>query len=85
MPLRPLEPAVQENLCPGWDVTASDERYRGEPTSLGLMRFALGPELRGSIRDRLYWHGRLSPTLTSPAATWNEAAGCIHSSSAAEP
>jgi hypothetical protein len=47
----------------GWDATSSDEHYRGEPTSLGLMRFALGPELRGSIIDRLFWHGRLSPTL----------------------
>lgn len=47
----------------GWDVTGSDEHYRGEATSLGLMRFALGPELRGAIIDRLFWHGRLSPTL----------------------
>jgi hypothetical protein len=47
----------------GWDATSIDEHYRGEPTSLGLMRFALGPELRGAILDRLFWHGRLSPTL----------------------
>jgi hypothetical protein len=48
----------------GWDITSSDETYRGEPTSLGLMRFALGPELRGTLVDRLFLHGRLSPTLT---------------------
>ena len=48
----------------GWDITSSDETHRGEPTSLGLMRFALGPELRGTLVDRLFWHGRLSPTLT---------------------
>jgi hypothetical protein len=48
----------------GWDITSSDEHYRGEPTSLDLMRFAVGPELRGSLLDRLFWHGRLSPTLT---------------------
>jgi hypothetical protein len=47
----------------GWDATSTDDHYRGEPTSLGLMRFALGPELRGAIFDRLFWHGRLSPTL----------------------
>jgi hypothetical protein len=48
----------------GWDITSSDESYRGEATSLGLMRFALGPELRGSIIDRLFWHGRVAPTLS---------------------
>jgi hypothetical protein len=48
----------------GWDATSTEENYRGEPTSLGLMRFALGPELRGAIIDRLLWHGRLSPTLS---------------------
>ncbi len=56
----------------GWDVTSSDETYRGEDTSLGLMRFALGPELRGTIIDRLFWHGRLSPTLTRFSAELDE-------------
>ena len=48
----------------GVDITGSDEHYRGEDTSLGLLRLALGPELRSSLFDRLYWHGRLAPTLT---------------------
>lgn len=48
----------------GVDVTGSEADYRGEPTSLALLRLAVGPELRGSWLDRLYWHGRLAPTLT---------------------
>jgi hypothetical protein len=56
----------------GWDTSSSDARFRGEPTSLGVMRFALGPELRGSIVDRLYYHGRLSPTLTRLSAELDE-------------
>jgi hypothetical protein len=48
----------------GIDLTGSEADYRGEPTSLGLLRLALGPELRGSWLDRLYWHGRVAPTLT---------------------
>lgn len=46
------------------DVGGSEAAYRGEDTSLGLLRLAVGPELRGSWLDRLYWHGRLAPTLT---------------------
>lgn len=56
----------------GWDITSTDESYRGEATSLGLMRFALGPELRGSIIDRLFWHGRVAPTLTRLAVDLDE-------------
>jgi hypothetical protein len=48
----------------GIDVTGSEADYRGEDTSLGLVRLGLGPELRGSWLDRLYWHGRVAPTLT---------------------
>jgi hypothetical protein len=48
----------------GWDATGIDASYRGESTSLGLMRLSLGPELRASILDRLIGHARLSPTLT---------------------
>jgi hypothetical protein len=59
-PAGPLDVAA----VAGWDITSTDESYRGEATSLGLMRFALGPELRGSIIDRLFWHGRIAPTLT---------------------
>jgi hypothetical protein len=56
----------------GFDSTSSDESYRGEDTTLGLLRFAIGPELRGSLLDRLYWHGRLSPTLTRLSAELDE-------------
>jgi hypothetical protein len=56
----------------GWDTTSTDARFRGEAASLGIMRFALGPELRGSIIDRLYYHGRLSPTLTRLSAELDE-------------
>jgi hypothetical protein len=50
------------------DVTSSDADLRGSSTSLGLLRLSLGPELRSSILDRLYWHARLSPTLTRLSA-----------------
>ncbi len=56
----------------GWDTASASDRYRGERTSLGLMRFALGPELRGSIVDRLFWRGRVSPTLTRLSADLDE-------------
>jgi hypothetical protein len=56
----------------GWDTTGSDAQLRGEATSLGIMRFALGPEVRGSIIDRLGYHGRLSPTLTRMSAELDE-------------
>jgi hypothetical protein len=56
----------------GFDFTTSSQNYRGEDTTLGLLRFALGPELRGSLHDRLYWHGRLSPTLTRLSAELDE-------------
>ena len=56
--------AIDIAAVAGVDITGSDADYRGEPTSLGLLRLALGPELRGSWLDRLYWHGRLAPTLT---------------------
>jgi hypothetical protein len=56
----------------GFDTSTSDENYRNEGTSLDLTRFALGPELRGSLLDRLYWHGRLSPTLTRLSAELDE-------------
>lgn len=48
----------------GLDLTASDSDLRGNESSLGLMRLALGPELRGSILPPLFWHGRVAPTLT---------------------
>jgi hypothetical protein len=54
------------------DITGSDESYRGEATSLGLLRLALGPELRGSWLERLYWHGRVAPTLTRLSAELDE-------------
>jgi hypothetical protein len=56
--------AIDVAAVAGVDITASEADYRGEPTSLGVLRLALGPELRGSWLDRLYWHGRLAPTLT---------------------
>ena len=56
--------AIDIAAVAGIDITASDADYRREPTSLGLLRLAVGPELRGSWLDRLYWHGRLAPTLT---------------------
>jgi hypothetical protein len=56
----------------GWDTTSASARYRGESTSLDVMRFALGPELRGSIFDRLFWRGRVSPTLTRLSAELDE-------------
>jgi hypothetical protein len=56
--------AIDIAVVGGIDITASDADYRGEATSLGLLRLAVGPELRGSWHDRLYWHGRLAPTLT---------------------
>jgi hypothetical protein len=56
--------AIDVAAVAGVDITASEANYRGEPTSLGVLRLALGPELRGSWLDRLYWHGRLAPTLT---------------------
>lgn len=52
----------------GFDATGSEASARGAPSSLGLMRLALGPELRGAIAPRLFWHGRLSPTLTRLSA-----------------
>ncbi|HTV24628.1 MAG TPA: hypothetical protein VMG12_38315 [Polyangiaceae bacterium] len=48
----------------GIDLTGSDDGFRGEATSLALTRLSVGPELRGSWLDRLYWHGRIAPTLT---------------------
>jgi hypothetical protein len=33
-----------------------------------VLRLALGPELRGSILQRLFWHGRISPTVTRLSA-----------------
>jgi hypothetical protein len=55
-----------------WGVAGSDADYRTQPAELGVMRFSAGPELRGSIIDRLYWHGRLSPTATRLAAELDE-------------
>ena len=55
------------------DMTGSGEHYRGEDTSLGLLRLALGPELRGSLFERLYWHGRVAPTLTRLSVELEEA------------
>jgi hypothetical protein len=56
----------------GVGIAGSDASYRGEETSLALTRFALGPELRGSLFDRVYWHGRLSPTLTRLSVEMDE-------------
>jgi hypothetical protein len=56
--------AIDIAAVAGVDITASEADYRGEPTSVGVLRLAVGPELRGSWLDRLYWHGRLAPTLT---------------------
>jgi hypothetical protein len=56
--------AIDTAAVAGVDITASEADYRGEPTSVGVLRLAVGPELRGSWLDRLYWHGRLAPTLT---------------------
>lgn len=56
----------------GVDATSSDARYRGEATALSLTRLTLGPELRGSLLDRLYWHGRLGPTVTRLSAELDE-------------
>jgi hypothetical protein len=56
--------AIDIAAVAGVDITASEADYRGEPSSVGVLRLAVGPELRGSWLDRLYWHGRLAPTLT---------------------
>jgi len=56
-----------------WGVAGSSADYRAQQASLDVMRFSAGPELRGSIIDRLYWHGRLSPTATRLAAGLDEA------------
>lgn len=56
--------AIDIAAVAGIDITGSEADYRREPTSLGFLRLAIGPELRGSWLDRLYWHGRLAPTLT---------------------
>jgi hypothetical protein len=52
----------------GLDLTSTEARLRGDQASLGLLRLALGPELRGSILQRLFWHGRVSPTVTRVSA-----------------
>jgi hypothetical protein len=55
-----------------WGAAASDADYRTQPAELDVMRFSAGAELRGSIVDRVYWHGRLSPTATRVAAELDE-------------
>jgi hypothetical protein len=52
----------------GVDLTSTEARLRGDQASLGVLRLALGPELRGSILQRLFWHGRVSPTVTRVSA-----------------
>src|SRR5690606_23996959 len=69
--------ALDVAVAVGVDVTSNDEHYRREPTSLGLLRLALGPELRGSWLDRLYWHGRLAPTLTRVSAELDESSSGV--------
>ena len=60
-----------------WGVASSDADYRTQPAELDVMRFSAGPELRGSIIDRLYWHGRLSPTATRLAASLEESSSRV--------
>ena len=55
-----------------WGAASSDADYRTQAAELDVMRFSAGPELRGAIIDRVYWHGRLSPTATRLAAELDE-------------
>ena len=55
-----------------WSMTGSEAVYRTQPASLEVMRLALGPELRASLTERLFWHARVSPTLTRLAAELDE-------------
>jgi len=60
-----------------WGAAGSDAAYRTEEAELDVMRFSAGPELRGAIVDRVYWHGRLSPTATRLAAELDEASSRV--------
>jgi len=65
--------AVDIAAVVSWGAASSQADYRAQPAELDVMRLSAGPELRGSLSDRFYWHGRLSPTATRLAASLDEA------------